>query len=80
MQVPRPHADTFLEKGVSMPTGGVLWLRKCVGPFELQEEVSMLGRLREGKGELNRIFTGSPEVKDSEPYSRDRQRLRSVAR
>lgn len=62
-----------------MPTGGVLWLRKCVGPFELQEEVIMLGRLREGKGESNRIFTGSPEVKESEPHRRGSQRLQSVA-
>ena len=55
-------------------------MRKCVAPFELQEEVSRLDRLRECKEEINRIFTGSPEARGSEPHRRGSQRLPSVVR
>lgn len=63
-----------------MPTRGVRWLRKCIAPFELQVEVSRLGRLREGKEDINRIFTWSPEVRKSESHRRGSQRLQSVVR
>ncbi|KAJ7397700.1 coiled-coil domain-containing protein 102B [Pitangus sulphuratus] len=43
---------------------------------QLEEEVSRLGRFKESKEEINRIITGFPEVRKSEPHRRGSQKLR----